>query len=91
MKILKKIYNLFTAHPHSINETYWEHLREAMIISTRMYCCFVAQAVHAIFPFLAPPGGTDIATMKIFCHNHSPEERERRKNIITITKEDTTY
>jgi len=91
MKLLKKICNLFTDHPHSIDETYWEHMREALIIATRMYYCFIAQTVHAVFPFLAPPGGTDIDTMKIFCHNHSPEERKRRKNIIIINKEDTTY
>ena len=91
MKLLKKIYDLFTDHPYDIGESYWEHMREALTIAARMYCCCVAQTMHAIFPFISPPCGTDIKTMKEFCHEHSPEERKRRKNRITITEDDTTY
>ena len=91
VKLLKKIYNLFTDHPHSIDESYMAHMVEALLIAGRMYCCFVAQTVHALFPFVHPPGGTDVATMKTFCHNHSPEERKRRKRIIVIKDSDTTY
>jgi len=91
VKLLKKIYDLFTDHPHEVGESYFEHLSEALVIAARMYCCFVAQTVHALFPFIPPPGGTDIETMKIFCHNHSPAERKRRKNTIVIKEKDTTY
>jgi len=91
MKLFKKIYDLFTDHPYDVGETYFQHMGEALSIAARMYCCFVAQTVHAIFPFITPPGGTDIETMKIFCHNHSPGERKRRKNRIIIKENDTTY
>tara|TARA_R110000824_G_scaffold98711_1_gene235398 strand:+ start:2548 stop:2829 length:282 start_codon:yes stop_codon:yes gene_type:complete len=91
MRLFEKISNLFTDHPDEVGETYWEHMREALTISSRMYCCCVAQAVHAIFPFVKPPRGTDIKTMKQFCHNHTPEERQRKKNRIIISEIDTTY
>jgi hypothetical protein len=91
LKVIKKIYDLFTDHPYDVGESYWEHMREALWIAGRMYCCFVAQTVHAFFPFIPPPGGTDINTMKEFCHEHSPAERKRQKNRITITEDDTTY
>ena len=91
MKLLKKIHNLFTDHPSEVGETYFQHMGEALWIAGRMYCCFVAQTVHAFLPFIPPPCGTDIKTMKIFCHEHSPEERKRRKNRITIEEHDTTY
>ena len=91
MKLLKKIYDLFTDHPYDVGETYWEHMREALTIALEMYCAFVTQTIHAIFPFIHPPGGTDMQTMKIFCHNHTPEERRRRKNRITIEEKETTY
>ena len=91
MKLLKKIYDLFTDHPYDVGETYFQHMGESLSIAARMYCCFVAQTVHALFPFIPPPGGTDMETMKIFCHNHSPAERKRRKNTIVIKEKDTTY
>ena len=91
MKVIKKIYDLFTDHPYDIGESYWEHMREALTIAARMYCCCVAQTMHAIFPFISPPCGTDIKTMKEFCHEHSPGERKRRKNTIVIKEKDTTY
>ena len=91
MKLLKKTCALFTDHPRAVGESYFEHLSEALVIAARMYCCFMAQTIHAIFPFITPPGGTDVATMEIFCHNHTPEERKRRKSIIVIEEKDTTY
>jgi len=91
VKPLKRIHKLFTDHPRSIDETYWEHMREALTIAAAMYCAFVTQTIHAIFPFIYPPRGTDIRTMEIFCHDHTPEERKRRKRIIVIKDSDTTY
>jgi hypothetical protein len=91
MKLTKKIYNLFTRHPRSVGESYFEHMREALTIASRMYFSFVGQTVHAFFPFIHPPNGTDIVTMKTFCHNHTPEERLRRKSKIIIKEVDTSY
>lgn len=44
--------NIFTKHPSSINETYFEHLKAALGFSYHLliggFSCFT----HALFPFL---------------------------------------
>ena len=44
--------NPFTAHPNSVNETYWEHLVFALRFGITMTVGGAAALVHAIFPFL---------------------------------------
>ena len=50
--------NIFTEHPNSIGETYWEHLVAAACIGGRLikasFFCFV----HAVFPFLFEKNGS---------------------------------
>lgn len=43
--------NPFTRHPHSVNETYWQHLRAASYYGTVLFLLSVASLVHAVFPF----------------------------------------
>ena len=42
----------FTDHPHSVNETYFEHMRFALRFSGRLLAAGGAAFVHAIFPAL---------------------------------------
>ena len=44
--------NPFTAHPHSLGETYPEHLRFALAYGLRMTLGGFAGLLHAVFPFL---------------------------------------
>jgi hypothetical protein len=44
--------NPFTAHPHSVNETYSEHLAFAARFGIKMTLGGVAALIHAMFPFL---------------------------------------
>ena len=44
--------NPFTAHPHSVNEAYWEHLAFATRFGFKMTLGGVAAVIHAMFPFL---------------------------------------
>jgi hypothetical protein len=44
--------NPFTAHPHSVGETYPEHLRFAFAYGWRMTLGGIAALLHAFFPFL---------------------------------------
>ena len=46
------IIRLFTEHPASINETYFEHLCAAMSFATVMAVATLACLVHAFVPFL---------------------------------------
>ncbi len=43
---------LFTEHPASVDETYFEHLLTASSFSIRMFVASVACLVHALLPFM---------------------------------------
>lgn len=43
---------LFTEHPASVDETYFEHLLTAGSFSLRMFAASLACLVHAVLPFL---------------------------------------
>jgi len=44
--------NIFTKHPHSVNETYMQHLFFASGFGFRMMFGGLACLIHAVFPFL---------------------------------------
>jgi hypothetical protein len=44
--------NPFTAHPHSVGETYWEHLGFAFRFGVKMGSGSVSALIHALCPFL---------------------------------------
>lgn len=44
--------NPFTAHPNSVNETYWQHLGFALRFGYKMAIGGIAALLHAVFPFL---------------------------------------
>ena len=46
------IRRLFTEHPASVNETYFEHLCAAISFATAMAVATLACLVHAFLPFL---------------------------------------
>ena len=46
------VVDLFTKHPKSANETYWQHLKRAAAFSGWLFIGGIVCAVHAIFPFL---------------------------------------
>jgi hypothetical protein len=54
---------LFTEHPASVGETYWEHLLRACWFSGRMVLAGGACFVHAIFPFLFVKTGSQAITL----------------------------
>lgn len=44
--------NPFTVHPHSVNESYWEHFGFALKFGTKMTLGGLAAMMHAVLPFL---------------------------------------
>jgi hypothetical protein len=50
--------NLFTEHPASVGETYWQHLGQAWGFSWRMMLAALACLVHALLPFLFQKTGS---------------------------------
>ena len=43
---------LFTDHPHSVGETYVEHLESASSFGSRMILAGIACLIHGVFPFI---------------------------------------
>jgi len=52
--------NIFTKHPNSVDESYVRHMASAFGLGTLLLFSSMFQFIHAIFPFIHPPFGTDI-------------------------------
>lgn len=49
---MTSIDQLFTDHPHSVGETYFEHMGMASSFGLRMVLAGLACLLHGLFPFL---------------------------------------
>ena len=58
-----------TKHLREIDESYFKHMRCALLLSARMQIAAYAQLIHAIFPFIHPPLGGDVKSMQKFLKN----------------------
>lgn len=58
--------NIFTDHPHSVNENYFQHMRFASAFGFKMLAGGLACLTHAIFPFLFKKTGSDILLAATF-------------------------
>ncbi|MHA1808435.1 MAG: DUF6356 family protein [Candidatus Thorarchaeota archaeon] len=70
--------DLFTKHPKSVGETYWQHFAVATRISARCLCASLFQAVHALLPFVSPPEKLGADSMKEFFEGVSPSNRKKK-------------
>lgn len=50
---------LFTEHPHSIGETYFEHMKFAFLFGCTMLIGALSCFTHAVFPFLCKNTGSN--------------------------------
>ena len=53
---------LFTEHPSSVNETYFEHMEMSSNFSFWLFLAAFCALVHAVFPFLFEKTGSKIIT-----------------------------
>ena len=58
---MNKIKKIFTEHPHSLGESYLEHLICAAGYGSRMIFAGFAAIIHSIFPFLFETTASDLA------------------------------
>ena len=54
--------SLFSDHPASVGESYWQHLAVALSFSLRLFLGALACLVHAFLPFLFVKTGSAIIT-----------------------------
>ncbi len=71
------IFRIFTDHPSEIGETYLSHARAASKIALKFAIAAPMQLLHAVFPFIKPPFGSDTASMKTFLRKMSPKRRAK--------------
>ena len=57
---------LFTDHPTSVGETYFEHLLTAATFSTRLLIASIVCLIHSVFPFLFKKEGSKMIT-DLYC------------------------
>jgi len=74
---LKKLFSLFLDHPSSVNETYFEHLVQAMLISLNLLKLSITALTHAIFPFLF------IETTSLNIEKLNNKTSKRRKKTVS--------
>ncbi len=48
---MKRLRNLFLHHPQSVNETYWQHFRNASSFAIQVFVAAIAGIIHAALPF----------------------------------------
>ncbi|HEX3809804.1 MAG TPA: DUF6356 family protein [Rhizomicrobium sp.] len=53
---------IFTEHPHSVGETYIEHMHSASYFGVRMMGAGLCCMLHGIFPFLFVRTGSQTVT-----------------------------
>lgn len=64
---------LFTAHPASVGESYWQHLASATGFGTRMIGAGLACLLHGLFPWLFRTTGSDAVRAlhaRMIVHRH---------------------
>lgn len=65
---------LFIDHPRSVDESYWQHMGQAMYFSTRMFAGSVACLLHALIPGAFERTGSGIVS-----HLHDRMVTNRRR------------
>jgi hypothetical protein len=73
-----RILRLFTDHPDSVGETYWTHAISASKIALKFAVAAPMQLLHAVFPFIKPPFGSDTASVRAFLRKMSPVARRKK-------------
>jgi len=53
------VVNPFTKHPHSIGETYFQHMKKAVRYGLRIQLISLMIFIHATFPFLFENDASD--------------------------------
>lgn len=72
---MRSIFGLFTNHPASVGESYFEHMATSFSFSIRMFGGSVACLVHGLLPFLFTRTGSN--QIRIL-HDRMVAHRDRR-------------
>jgi len=74
-----RFFRLFTDHPREVGENYFTHALLASKIALKFAIATPMQLLHAVFPFIQPPFGSDTASMKGFLRKMERRHKKRAK------------
>ena len=70
---MEAVTRLFTTHPHSVDESYFQHMAFAAKFSGLLFLAAFAALIHAILPFLCERTASRIvARLYDRTHNRGP-------------------
>jgi len=72
-----RFFRLFTQHPTEVGENYFTHAVAASKIALKFAIAVPMQLIHAFFPFICPPLGSDACSMIEFLEKMSPKARKK--------------
>jgi hypothetical protein len=72
-----KIFNFLTDHLSEVDENYLTHAYTASKIALKFAIAAPMQLLHAFFPFIRPPLGSDVISMRTFLRKTSSKARKR--------------
>ena len=64
----------FTEHPKSVGENYFTHFKSAIAISLRLFFASFGQIIHAVFPMIHPPLGSDAESLVELLNSRIPKK-----------------
>ena len=73
-----RFFRLFTDHPREVGENYFTHALFASKVALKFAIAAPMQLLHAVFPFIQPPFGSDTTSMKAFLRKMSPKRRKKQ-------------
>lgn len=76
--------NIFTKHPHSLEETYFQHLFFALKFGVTMLLGGLACIMHAIFPFLFEKTGSNLLLK--MTHNFIERMPAAEERVVCLSK-----
>lgn len=83
--------NIFTEHPHSIGESYIQHLTFAFSFGWNMMLGGIAGMIHAIFPFFFQKTGSNkLFHMAAFFIERTPTIDENIQGIAALIEKKQT-
>ena len=83
--------NIFTRHPHSVGESYFQHCKFALSFGLKMIIGGAACLIHAIFPFFFQKTGSDILIKLIhFFIERTPKIESRIELLAQLIKNKQT-
>lgn len=79
---------LFTEHPTSVGETYFQHMGVAFSFAGKLFIASIACFIHGLFPFFCTKRGSEIINElhdRMITHRHAQCEDEDEDSKTDLT------